>query len=61
MRPPKDVLQERPVGKANVSLAIQAAPLHCATSRYFEWTGSKNRQPHYFTRADGQPIALAGP
>jgi putative SOS response-associated peptidase YedK len=30
-------------------------------SGYFEWTGSKNdRQPHYFTRADGQPIALAG-
>ena len=28
---------------------------------YFEWTGPKNdRQPHYFTRADGQPIALAG-
>lgn len=30
-------------------------------SGYFEWTGPKNdRQPHYFTRADGQPIALAG-
>ena len=31
-------------------------------SGYFEWTGPKNdRQPHYFTRADGQPTALAGP
>lgn len=30
-------------------------------SGYFEWTGPKNdRQPHYFTRTDGQPIALAG-
>jgi putative SOS response-associated peptidase YedK len=30
-------------------------------SGYFEWTGPKNdRQPHYFTRADGQPMALAG-
>ena len=30
-------------------------------SGYFEWTGPKNdRQPHYFTRADNQPIALAG-
>lgn len=30
-------------------------------SGYFEWTGPKNdRQPHYFTRADGQPIAFAG-
>jgi putative SOS response-associated peptidase YedK len=30
-------------------------------SGYFEWTGPKNdRQPHYFTRADGQPLALAG-
>ncbi|HEU5091453.1 MAG TPA: SOS response-associated peptidase, partial [Nitrospira sp.] len=30
-------------------------------SGYFEWTGPKNdRQPHYFTRADGQLIALAG-
>jgi putative SOS response-associated peptidase YedK len=28
---------------------------------YFEWTGPKtDRQPHYFTRADGQPMALAG-
>src|SRR4029453_18336504 len=28
---------------------------------YFEWTGPTNdRQPHYFTRTDGQPIALAG-
>ena len=27
-------------------------------SGYFEWTGPKNdRQPHYFTRADGQPMA----
>ena len=26
-------------------------------SGYFEWTGPKNdRQPHYFTRADGQPM-----
>ena len=30
-------------------------------SGYFEWTGPKNDpQPHYFTRADGQPLALAG-
>lgn len=30
-------------------------------SGYFEWMGRKNdRQPHYFTRADGQPMALAG-
>jgi putative SOS response-associated peptidase YedK len=30
-------------------------------SGYFEWTGPKNdRQPHYFTRADGKPLALAG-
>jgi putative SOS response-associated peptidase YedK len=30
-------------------------------SGYFEWTGLKNdRQPHYFTHADGQPTALAG-
>ena len=30
-------------------------------SGYFEWTGPKNdRQPHYFTRTDGQPMALAG-
>jgi putative SOS response-associated peptidase YedK len=30
-------------------------------SGYFEWTGLKNdRQPHHFTRADGQPIALGG-
>jgi putative SOS response-associated peptidase YedK len=30
-------------------------------SGYFEWTGPKNdRQPHYFTRADGQPMGLAG-
>ena len=30
-------------------------------SGYFEWTGPKSdRQPHYFTRADGNPIALAG-
>ena len=30
-------------------------------SGYFEWTGPKNdRQPHYFTRGDGQLIALAG-
>lgn len=30
-------------------------------SGYFEWTGPKNdRQPHYFTRADGQPMVLAG-
>jgi putative SOS response-associated peptidase YedK len=30
-------------------------------SGYFEWTGPKNdRQPHYFTRADGEPMALAG-
>jgi putative SOS response-associated peptidase YedK len=30
-------------------------------SGYFEWTGPKNdRQPHYFRRADGQPMALAG-
>jgi putative SOS response-associated peptidase YedK len=30
-------------------------------SGYFEWTGPKNdRQPHFFTRADGQPMALAG-
>jgi putative SOS response-associated peptidase YedK len=28
---------------------------------YFEWTGPKtDRQPHYFTRVDGQPMALAG-
>jgi putative SOS response-associated peptidase YedK len=30
-------------------------------SGYFEWTGPKNdRQPHYFTRVDGQPMGLAG-
>jgi putative SOS response-associated peptidase YedK len=30
-------------------------------SGYFEWAGPKNdRQPHYFTRADSQPMALAG-
>lgn len=30
-------------------------------SGYFEWTGPKtDRQPHYFTRADGKPMALAG-
>lgn len=30
-------------------------------SGFFEWTGSKNdRQPHYFTRADGKPMALGG-
>ena len=30
-------------------------------SGHFAWTGPKNdRQPHYLTRADGQPIALAG-
>ena len=30
-------------------------------SGYFEWTGPKNdRQPHYFTRSDGQPMAFAG-
>ena len=30
-------------------------------SGYFEWTGPKNdRQPHYLTRSDGQPIAFAG-
>ena len=30
-------------------------------SGYFEWTGLKNdRQPHYFMRTDGQPMALAG-
>lgn len=30
-------------------------------SGYFEWTGPKNdRQPHYFTRADGNPMAFAG-
>jgi putative SOS response-associated peptidase YedK len=29
-------------------------------SGYFERTGPKNdRQPHYFTRPDGQPMALA--
>src|SRR5688500_15841628 len=29
-------------------------------SGYFEWTGARNdRQPHSFTRADGQPMALA--
>lgn len=28
---------------------------------YFEWTAPKtDRQPHYFTRANGQPMALAG-
>jgi putative SOS response-associated peptidase YedK len=28
---------------------------------YFEWSGPKtDRQPHHFTRADGQPMALAG-
>src|SRR5688572_26595239 len=28
-------------------------------SGYFEWTGQKNdRQSHYFTRADGRPVAL---
>jgi putative SOS response-associated peptidase YedK len=31
-------------------------------SGYFEWTGPKtDRQPHYSTRADGKPMALAGP
>ena len=30
-------------------------------SGYFEWTGRKtDRQPNYFTRADGKPMALAG-
>ena len=30
-------------------------------SGYFEWTGPKNdRQPYDFTRADGQPMAIAG-
>lgn len=30
-------------------------------SGYFEWTGPKtDRQPHYFTRADGHPMAIAG-
>lgn len=30
-------------------------------SGYFEWTGPKSdRQPQYFTRADGQPMAIAG-
>src|SRR5215470_19741286 len=30
-------------------------------SGYFEWTGPKtDRQPHYFTRADGKPMARAG-
>lgn len=30
-------------------------------SGYFEWTGPKgDKIPHYFTRADGQPMALAG-
>lgn len=30
-------------------------------SGYFEWSGPKNdRQPHYFTRTDGQPMVLAG-
>src|SRR5262249_35088133 len=28
---------------------------------YLQWTGPKNdRQPHYFTRADGNPMAFAG-
>src|SRR4030095_10774873 len=31
-------------------------------SGYFEWTGPKNdRQPHYFTRADGQPMGARWP
>lgn len=30
-------------------------------SGYFEWTGPKtDQQPHYFTRADGQRMAIAG-
>jgi putative SOS response-associated peptidase YedK len=30
-------------------------------SGFFEWTGPRNdRQPHYFTRADGKPMALGG-
>lgn len=30
-------------------------------SGYFEWTGANgDKTPHYFTRADGQPLALAG-
>ena len=30
-------------------------------SGYFEWTGPKtDRPPHYFTRADDKPMALAG-
>jgi putative SOS response-associated peptidase YedK len=30
-------------------------------SGYIEWTGPKtDRQPHYFTRADGNPMAIAG-
>jgi len=30
-------------------------------SGYFEWTGEKgDKQPHYFTRADGKPMAFAG-
>ena len=28
---------------------------------FYEWTGkSTDRQPHYFTRADGQPLSFAG-
>lgn len=30
-------------------------------SGYYEWTGPKgDKTPHHFTRADGQPLALAG-
>jgi putative SOS response-associated peptidase YedK len=30
-------------------------------SGYFEWTGPTNdKQPYYFTRADGKPMAFAG-
>jgi putative SOS response-associated peptidase YedK len=40
---------------------FKTRPCIVPASGYFEWTGPKNdRQPHYFTRADGQPMALAG-
>ena len=42
-------------------LRVQCRQAWCSGILYFEWTGPKNdRQPHYFTRADGQPIGLAG-
>jgi putative SOS response-associated peptidase YedK len=48
--------------RTNASYREPFKTRHCLVpaSGYFEWTGPKNdRQPHYFTRADGKPMALA--